>query len=94
MWAYLLSGSIADAFTQLIDVTGILTAGFYILTALATIVYYRRRVFSDAWDALLAGILPFAAAVFLGWIVVRSLQSGARVAAACRWPASSASAWS
>jgi amino acid transporter len=75
LWAYLLSGSIAGAFTQLIDVTGILTAGFYILTALATIVYYRRRVFSDAWDALLAGVLPFAAAAFLGWIVFRSLQA-------------------
>jgi amino acid transporter len=73
--AYLLSSSIASAFTQLIDVTGILTASFYILTALATIVYYRRRVFSDAWDALLAGIMPFAAAAFLAWIVVRSLQA-------------------
>ncbi len=75
LWAYLLSSSIASAFTQLIDVTGILTAGFYILTALATIVYYRRRVFSNAWDALLAGILPFAAAAFLAWIVARSLQA-------------------
>jgi len=56
-------------------VTGILTAGFYILTALATIMYYRRRVFSNAWDALLAGVLPFAAAAFLAWIVVRSLQA-------------------
>ena len=37
--------------------------------------YYRRRVFSDAWDAQLAGILPFAAAAFLAWIVVRSLQA-------------------
>ena len=75
LWAYLLSSSIAGAFTQLIDVTGIVTAGFYILTALATITYYRRRVFSDAWDALLAGVLPFAAAAFLAWIVVRSLQA-------------------
>ena len=75
LWAYLLSSSIASAFTQLIDVTGILTAGFYILTALATIVYYRHRVFSNAWDAQLAGILPFAAAAFLAWIVVRSLQA-------------------
>jgi len=75
LWAYLLSSSIANAFTQLIDVTGILTAGFYILTALATIGYYRRRVFSDAWDLMLAGIMPFAAAAFLAWIVVRSLQA-------------------
>jgi len=75
LWAYLLSSSIASAFTQLIDVTGILTVGFYILTALATIAYYRRRVFSNAWDALLAGLLPFAAAAFLAWIVVQSLQA-------------------
>jgi amino acid transporter len=75
LWAYLLSSSIATAFTQLIDVTGILTAGFYILTALAAIVYYRRRVFSDAWDTLLVGILPFAAAAFLAWIVVKSIQA-------------------
>jgi len=40
-WVYLLSGSIANAFTQLIDVTGVLYASFYILTALSAIVYYR-----------------------------------------------------
>jgi amino acid transporter len=75
LWAYLLSSSVASAFTQLIDVTGILTAGFYILTALAAIVYYRRRVFSNAWDALLVGILPFGGAAFLAWIIVKSLQA-------------------
>jgi amino acid transporter len=75
IWAYLLSSSIANAFTQLIDVTGILTVGFYILTALAAIVYYRRRVFSDAWDPILVGVLPFAAAAFLAWIVFKSLQA-------------------
>ena len=62
-------------FTSVIDMTGLLFATFYILTALAAIVYYRRRIFGNAWDALLVGILPLAAAVFLGWIVVKSLQS-------------------
>ena len=47
-WVYLLSSSIANAFTQLIDVTGVLYASFYILTALSAIVYYRRHVFSNA----------------------------------------------
>ncbi len=47
-WIYLLSGSIANAFTQLIDVTGVLYASFYILTAFSAIVYYRRRIFSNA----------------------------------------------
>ena len=73
-WIYLLSGSVANLFTQLIDVTGLLFASYYILTALATIVYYRRRVFSRPWDAIVAGILPLCAGGFLGWIVFRSLQ--------------------
>ena len=76
-WVYLLSSSIANAFTQLIDLTGVLYASFYILTALSAIVYYRRRVFSNAWDAVLVGILPVAAAGFLTWIVVKSTQNAA-----------------
>jgi amino acid transporter len=74
-WVYLLSGSIANAFTQLIDVTGVLYASFYILTALSAIVYYRRRVFSNAWDAVLVGILPLVSAGFLVWIVLRSWEN-------------------
>jgi hypothetical protein len=46
-----------------------------ILTALAAIVYYRRRVFSNAWDALLVGVLPFGGAAFLAWIIVKSVQA-------------------
>jgi amino acid transporter len=72
---YLLSSSIANAFTQLIDVTGVLYASFYILTALSAIVYYRRHVFSNLWDAVLIGILPLAAAGFLVWIVAKSTMS-------------------
>src|SRR6201992_2859600 len=74
-WIYLLSGSIATAFTQLIDVTGILYASFYILTAFSAIVYYRRRIFSNAWDAVLVGILPLAAAGFLVLFPLRCLQN-------------------
>jgi len=32
-------------------------------------------VFSSAWDALILGLLPLGAAVFLGWILAKSLQS-------------------
>jgi len=32
-------------------------------------------VFSNIWDGLMAGILPLASAVFLGWVVVMSLQT-------------------
>ena len=72
-WVYLLSGSIANVFTQLIDVTGLLCAAYYILTALAAIVDYRRRIFSAPWDAMLAGVLPAGAIAFLGWILVKSI---------------------
>ena len=81
-WAYLLSSSIATVFTQVVSTTGLLFAFFYILTALAAIVYYRRRVVSNAWDAVLVGILPLGAAGFLGWVVFRSLQLAA---ASERW---------
>ena len=73
-WAYLLSSSIDDAFTAVIDVSGILYASFYLLTALSAVMYYRRRIFSNAWDAVLVGIFPVAAAGFLVWIVVRSVE--------------------
>ncbi|HWG15525.1 MAG TPA: hypothetical protein VG268_19865 [Streptosporangiaceae bacterium] len=72
-WVYLLATSVQNAFTDVVDVTGLLFAIFYILTALATITYYRRRVFTSVWDAVVLGLLPIAAAGFLVWMVVKSL---------------------
>jgi amino acid transporter len=70
---YYLATSVQNAFFDVIDVTGLLFSVFYILTALATMVYYRRRVFSGVRDFLTVGLLPLGAAVFLGWILVKSL---------------------
>ncbi len=72
-WAYLLSTSLANAFNDAIAITALLYAAFYILTALAAIVYYWRRIFSNAMDGLIIGILPLAAAAFLCWLLVKSL---------------------
>jgi amino acid transporter len=72
-WVYLLSSSVANAFTQLIDVTGLLYAGFYILTAISAMVYFRRRIVSNAADLVLVGILPLGAAAFLVWLLIKSL---------------------
>jgi amino acid transporter len=74
-WVYLLASSVANAFTALIDVSGVLYASFYLLTATSAIVYYRRRIFSNVWDGVLVGILPLAATGFLVWIVVKSVQN-------------------
>jgi amino acid transporter len=76
-WVYLLSTSVANVFDQVIDITGLLYAAFYILTALAAVVYYRRRIFSKIWDAILVGILPLAGAGFLAWIIYKSLDGAA-----------------
>ena len=70
---YMLANSVQGAFNAVIDISGLLFGSFYILTALATVVYYRRRVVSGAWDALILGILPVLAAGFLGWIIYKSL---------------------
>ena len=73
-WVYLLATSVQNAFTYVVNATGLLFSAFYILTALATIVYYRRRIMARPWDLVWLGVLPLAAAGFLGWIIVRSMQ--------------------
>jgi amino acid transporter len=72
-WVYLLATSVVGAFDDVVNMTGLLFAIFYILTALACVVYYRRRVISGAWNAITLGLLPLAAAVFLAWMVVKTL---------------------
>jgi amino acid transporter len=76
-WVYMLATSVENAFYDVIDTTGLLFAIFYILTALATIVYYRRRVFSGLRDFVILGVLPLGAAGFLGWMFEQSLQTQA-----------------
>jgi amino acid transporter len=73
-WVYLLASSVQNAFNAVIDVSGLLFGAFYILTALATIAYYRRSIFGSPWAAVVLGILPLGAAAFLGWIIVKSMQ--------------------
>ncbi len=74
-WVYLLATSVQDAFNDVVYITGLVFALFYVLTALASIVYYRARVFSRLGDALVLGLLPIASAVFLLWMVVKYLSS-------------------
>jgi amino acid transporter len=72
-WVYLLATSVENAFDDVVSLTGLLFAIFYVLTALAAIVYYRRRVLSSFWDALTLGLLPLASAGFLVYMVYKSL---------------------
>jgi amino acid transporter len=72
---YFLATSVQNAFNDVIAVTGLLFSIFYILTALAAITYYRRRIASNVWDFLIVGLLSLGAAGFLGWIFVKSLMN-------------------
>jgi amino acid transporter len=72
-WANLLTTSVANAFSYVLNNTGILYAAFYCITALAAVVYYRRRALSNWREALTIGILPLASVVFLGWVAVKSM---------------------
>jgi amino acid transporter len=72
-WVYLLATSVQNAFNDVVDITGLVFALFYVLTALASIVYYRRRIFAGTWDAVILGVLPVGSAAFLVWMVVKYL---------------------
>ncbi|MGH3198999.1 MAG: APC family permease [Streptosporangiaceae bacterium] len=72
---YFLVTSVHNAFTDVINVTGLLFSIFYIFTALAAMAYYRRRIVGGAWDFVAVGVLPLGAAGFLGWIFVKSVAS-------------------
>jgi amino acid transporter len=74
-WVYLLTTSVQNTFNDIVAVAGLLFAIFYVLTALAMIVYYRRRVLGNARDFVILGLLPLGAIAFLGWMFVRSVQA-------------------
>jgi amino acid transporter len=71
---YFLATSVQNAFNDVIAVTGFLFSIFYVLTALAAMTYYRRRITGSAWDFVTVGVLPLAAAGFLGWVFVLSFS--------------------
>jgi amino acid transporter len=73
-WVYMLATSVENAFTYVIDTTGLLFAIFYIMTAVAMIVYYRRRILGNARDLFILGVLPLIAIGFLGWMFVESVR--------------------
>ncbi len=71
---YYLATSVQNAFYDVIDVTGFLFSIFYIMTALAAMAYYRRRIFRGFADFISVGLLPAGAAVFLAWVLVQSMR--------------------
>jgi len=72
---YLLATSVQNAFGDIIAILGDLLAILYILTTLAALTYYRRRIIASWRDAIVAGVLPLGAAGFLGWVLDQNISS-------------------
>jgi amino acid transporter len=82
---YLLATSVQNAFFDIVDILGQFLAIMYILTTLAALVYYRRRIIASWRDAIIAGVLPFCAAGFLAWVIEQSISSA--------WDSNKAQVW-
>jgi amino acid transporter len=79
---YFLATTVQNAFNDVIAVVGFMFSIFYIMTALAAMVYYRRRILRNVSDFITIGLLPLAAAGFLGWVLVKSIMGAG---AALNW---------
>jgi len=81
---YYLATSVQGAFNNVISVTSFLFSIFYIFTAIAAIVYYRRRILSSAVEFIVTGLLTLGSAGFLGWVAVKSFMASTTTPAV-RW---------
>ena len=75
VWLYTFgSSSVQDSFTTVVSVDGLLFALYYALTGIATAVYYRKLAVRSPWSIVQLAVFPLAAAGFLAYIIVRSVE--------------------
>jgi hypothetical protein len=73
-WLYTLgSGSIEDAFTNVVSSVGLMFALFYAATGAAMAVYYRKLAVRGAGSFTGLALVPLASAAFLIWVVIKSV---------------------
>jgi amino acid transporter len=72
---YMLTASLTTVFASVVAVAGLLAAMFYIMTGLAMIAYYRRKITASPADAVTVGVLPLAAAGFLAWVLTEPVRA-------------------
>ena len=82
---YLLATSVQAGFNDVIAITAQLASTFYMLTTLAALTYYRRRIMASWRDAIVVGVLPLGAAGYLGYILYKSISSA--------WDSDKAQVW-
>ena len=75
VWLYTFgSSSVVDSFDTVVSVDGLLFALYYALTSIATAVYYRKLARTSGWNIIHIAVFPLAAAGFVAYIVVRSVE--------------------
>jgi amino acid transporter len=75
VWLYTFgSSSVVDSFDTVVSVDGLLFALYYALTGIATAVYYRKLASTGVWNIIHIVVFPLAAAGFLAYIIVRSVD--------------------
>ena len=82
---YLLATNLQNAFGDIIAILGDFLAILYILTTLAALTYFRRRIVASWRDAIIAGVLPLGAAGFLAWVIYENIVGA--------WDTSRAQVW-
>ena len=70
---YVLSSSLANAFTNVVNAVGLLFTFFYLMTGVATTWYYRKILTRSVTDFFLVGVFPIGAAIMLAWIFAKSV---------------------
>ena len=73
----LATGSIGHALANVASSLGLICLVFYGLTAAAAVWQNRRRLGSSPADLILGGLLPGGGALFMAWVAVESVYSGA-----------------
>lgn len=69
--------NIARALGNVVSSLGMISIVFYGLTGAAAVWQNRRSLVSSPADLLLSGLLPGAGALFMAWVAVESVRSGA-----------------
>ncbi|HEX3926068.1 MAG TPA: APC family permease [Streptosporangiaceae bacterium] len=73
-WVYTLSsGSVEDAFTNVVSSVGLMFALFYAATGIAMAVYYRRLAARGVGAFLQLALVPLISAAFLIWVAIKSV---------------------
>jgi len=73
----LVTGSVGRALGNVVASLGLIAIVFYGLTAAAAVWHGRQSLGRSAADFVFGGLLPGLGAVFMGWVAVESVVSGA-----------------